>query len=137
MRVVLDTNVLISGVFFSGLPGRILAAWADGGFELVASVEVLAEYRRVAERLHNRFSTIDIDPILDLVTRETRIVEPAFVPVSACDDPDDLKFLACALAGGGPAPWRQLWSGHRARRPVRVLVPAGSSKRVTSLPPAT
>jgi hypothetical protein len=29
------------------------------------------------------------------------------------------------------------WSGHRARRPVRVVVPAGSSKRVTSLPPAT
>jgi predicted nucleic acid-binding protein len=27
-------------------------------------------------------------------------VEPASVPVSACDDPDDLKFLACALAGG-------------------------------------
>ena len=100
MKVVLDTNVLISGVFFSGLPARILAAWADGRFELVASVEVLAEYRRVAERLHKRFPSIDINPILDLVTRETRIVEPATVPLSVCDDPDDLKFLACALAGG-------------------------------------
>ncbi len=30
-----------------------------------------------------------------------------------------------------------LWSAHRARRPVSVVVPAGSSKRVTSLPPAT
>ncbi len=100
MKVVLDTNVLISGIFFSGPPARILAAWADGGFELVASVEVLAEYRRVAERLHKQFSSIDIHAILDLVTRETRIVEPAPVPVSACDDPDDLKFLACALAGG-------------------------------------
>ena len=100
MKVVLDTNVLISGVFFSGLPARILAAWADSRFELVASVEVLAEYRRVAERLHRRFSSIDINPILDLVTRETRIVKPATLPVSACDDPDDLKFLACALSGG-------------------------------------
>ena len=98
MKVVLDTNVLISGIFFSGPPARILAAWAGGGFELVASVEVLAEYRRVAERLHKKFSSIDINAILDLVTRETRIVEP--VPMSACDDPDDLKFLACALAGG-------------------------------------
>jgi len=34
------------------------------------------------------------------VTRESRIVEPVPVPVSASDDPDDLKFLACALAGG-------------------------------------
>lgn len=37
--------------------------------------------------------------MLDLVTREARIVEPMAVPMSACDDPDDLKFLACALAG--------------------------------------
>ncbi len=100
MKVVLDTNVIISGVFFSGLPAKILAAWADGRFELVASVEVLGEYRRVAERLHKKFSSIDIKPVLDLVTRETRIVVPASVPGSACDDPDDLKFLACALAGG-------------------------------------
>lgn len=100
MKVVLDTNVLISGIFFSGPPARILAAWADSGFEIVASVEVLAEYRRVAERLHKKYSSIDINNILDLVTRETRIVEPVPVPVSACDDPDDLKFLACALAGG-------------------------------------
>jgi len=99
MKVDLDTNVLISRVFFSGLPARILAAWADGKFELVASVDVLAEYRRVAERLHKRFPSIDINPILDLITRETRIVEPASVRASACDDPDDLKFLGCALAG--------------------------------------
>ena len=76
-----------------------MAAWADGKFELVASVEVLAEYRRVAERLHRKFSFVDIQAILDLVTRESRIVEPVPVPVSACDDPDDLKFLGCALAG--------------------------------------
>ena len=100
MKVVLDTNVLISGIFFSGLPARILAAWADVRFELVVTVEVLAEYRRVAERLHKRFPAIDIKPILDLVTRETRIVGPVSVPASACDDPDDLKFLGCALAGG-------------------------------------
>src|SRR5262245_13021097 len=98
MRVVLDTNVLMSGIFFSGLPARIVAAWSEGRFELVSSVEVLAEYRRVGERLSKKFTAIDINPILDLVTRETRIVEPLPVPASACDDPDDLKFLACALA---------------------------------------
>jgi putative PIN family toxin of toxin-antitoxin system len=110
MKVVLDTNVLISGIFFSGPPARILAAWADGRFELVASVEVLAEYRRVADRLQKKFSSIDINAILNLVTRETRIVEPVPVPVSACDDPDDLMFLACALAGGA----RLVVTGDRA-----------------------
>lgn len=100
MRVVLDTNVLISGIFFSGPPAGILAAWAEGSFELVSSVEILAEYRRVADRVSKEFTSIDINPILDLVTREARIVEPLAVPAAACDDPDDLKFLACALAGG-------------------------------------
>jgi putative PIN family toxin of toxin-antitoxin system len=99
MRIVLDTNVLMSGIFFSGLPARILAAWTEGRFELVSSLEILAEYRRVGERLNKKFTSIDINPVLDLVTRETRIVEPMPVPPSACDDPDDLKFLACALAG--------------------------------------
>lgn len=35
MRVVVDTNVLMSGIFFGGVPGRILGAWAGGELELV------------------------------------------------------------------------------------------------------
>ena len=131
MKVVFDTNVLISGIFFSGPPARILAAWADGRFDLVASVEVLAEYRRVAERLHKKFLSIDINAILDLVTRETRIVEPIPVPVSACDDPDDLKFLACALGGGASV----VVSGDRALlrasgfQGVEVVTPRDFARR--------
>jgi predicted nucleic acid-binding protein len=37
MKVVLDTNVLVSGLIFRGTPGRILAAWADGVVSLVVS----------------------------------------------------------------------------------------------------
>jgi putative PIN family toxin of toxin-antitoxin system len=99
MKVVLDTNVLISGIFFSGIPSRLLAAWADGSFELLATVEILTEYHRVADRLHAQFAAVDIKPVLDLITKEIRIVEPAPVPLTACDDQDDLKFLACALSG--------------------------------------
>jgi putative PIN family toxin of toxin-antitoxin system len=99
MRVVLDTNVLVSGIFFTGAPASILAAWAVGRFELIASVEILAEYRRVGARLGSRYPSVDAGPLLDLVTRESRIVDPVPVPTSACDDPDDLMFLACAIAG--------------------------------------
>ena len=99
MRVVLDTNVLVSGIFFAGPPAAILAAWAGRRFELVASIEVLAEYRRVGARLGSRYPLVDAEPLLDLVTRESRIVDPIPVPTSACDDPDDIMFLACAIAG--------------------------------------
>ena len=99
MRVVLDTNVLMSGIFFTGPPARIVGAWAEGELDLLASVDILAEYRRVGDRLGKRYPSVDLDPVLDLILRESRIVEPAPINTDACSDKDDLKFLACALAG--------------------------------------
>lgn len=52
MRVILDTNVFISGVFFGGPPSRILEGWHDGRVTLVLSPEILDEYQRVAAELH-------------------------------------------------------------------------------------
>lgn len=43
MRAVLDTNVLVSGVFFSGPPYEILGAWRHGRLGLVLSAEILDE----------------------------------------------------------------------------------------------
>ncbi|HLA87516.1 MAG TPA: PIN domain-containing protein [Anaerolineales bacterium] len=51
LNVVMDTNVFVSGVFFSGPPYQILNAWQSGEFELVVSQEILDEYRRVEEIL--------------------------------------------------------------------------------------
>lgn len=99
MRVVLDTNVLVSAIFFAGVPARILDAWSAGRFEILASVEILTEYRRVVERLSRRFPSAEARPVLDIVMRECHLVEPVSVPGNACTDPDDLKFLGCAAAG--------------------------------------
>ena len=59
MRVVLDTNVLISAIFFSGAPSRILSAWIADQFDLVVSTEILEEYREVAGRIGAGFHGID------------------------------------------------------------------------------
>lgn len=56
MKVVLDTNVFVSGLFFSGPPYEILSAWRDGRLQLVVSAEILDEYRRVGERLELGYS---------------------------------------------------------------------------------
>jgi putative PIN family toxin of toxin-antitoxin system len=45
MRLVLDTNVFLSGVFFSGPPFDILKAWRTDKVEIVISPEILDEYR--------------------------------------------------------------------------------------------
>lgn len=100
MRVILDTNVVISGVFFGGVPGRILSAWSAGKLVLVFSPAILEEYRRVGDelgRLHPELGAT-FEPVLTLIAMNAMIVDapPLAVPVS--DDRDDDMFLAAALA---------------------------------------
>ena len=98
MRVILDTNVFVSGVFFRGPPYQILTAWRDGKVQLVASPEILDEYQRVGEILGKQFPKVDLGPIIDLLAVEAKLVLPPPLPEPVCADPDDDKFLACALA---------------------------------------
>lgn len=98
MRIVVDTNVFVSGVFFSGPPYRILAAWRDGKMNLVVSPAILAEYERVGSRLATQFPGVTLEPFLTLLRRHGEIVQASPLPQAVCDDPDDDKFLACALA---------------------------------------
>jgi len=68
LRVVLDTNVLLSGLAYpSSVPGRILAAWRHGSVDVLLSVYILEELRRVLPRLANRhgLSAAEIDDLVD------------------------------------------------------------------------
>lgn len=58
MKVVLDTNVLVSGIFFSGPPAGILRAWSQGKLQLVLSPEILDEYMRVSAELAVKYPDI-------------------------------------------------------------------------------
>ena len=75
MRLVLDTNVMISGVYFSGPPYDILDAWRRGRIEFVVSVEILDEYRRVGEQLANQFPSVQLESFLELLTLRGGIVK--------------------------------------------------------------
>ena len=100
MKVILDTNVFISGVFFSGPPHLILNAWRDGVIRLVISQDILNGYRRVGEAFSEEFPSIDLRPILDLVTIEAELYVAEDLPEPLCSDPDDDKFVACAIVSG-------------------------------------
>lgn len=76
MKIILDTNVLISGIFFDGNPGKILEQWRDGKLELILSEEIFKEYKDVCNRLHYKFPGIDIDEILELVFLNARFYQP-------------------------------------------------------------
>ena len=98
MNVILDTNVFVSGVFFSGPPFRILQAWRDRRVHLVVSPGILDEYQRVADILKERFPNLDLDPIIDFLVVEATVVSAPDLSERISADPDDDKFLACAIA---------------------------------------
>ena len=99
MRIVLDTNVLISGIFFAGPPYQILEAWRDGTLQILVSPAILEEYRRVMNELVSQFEAINLDPFLDLLTLRSEIVLAPLMPRVIKEDPSDDKFLECAVAG--------------------------------------
>jgi putative PIN family toxin of toxin-antitoxin system len=103
MKAVLDTNVFISGVFFSGPPYQILKAWRDGKIQLILSEKILEEYLRVAEVLSEQFPQIQLGPILELLTIEAEFTSPFFLSEPVCADPDDDKFIECAISGRAEA----------------------------------
>jgi len=98
MRVVIDTNVLISGIFFGGPPAQILKAWHDGELQLVVSPEILEEYYEVCERISFRYPDIDIAQIFLLIAHNSQVVDAPPLAEQVSRDADDDKFMACAIA---------------------------------------
>jgi putative PIN family toxin of toxin-antitoxin system len=98
VRIVLDTNVLISAIFFSGPPSRILSAWIEDRFELAVSAEILSEYGETATRIGERFPGVGLAPLLDRIAVHACLVIPVQLTDDVCADREDVKFLECAVA---------------------------------------
>lgn len=99
MRVVLDTNVVISGIFFSGPPYTIINAWREGKIQIILTAEIFAEYQRVAGLFAVSYPGINVAKFMNLVLTHAEFVEKTDLPEQVCADPDDDKFIACALSG--------------------------------------
>ena len=99
MRIVLNTNVFISGIFFTGPPYQILKAWRDGKVQLLVSPSISDEYQRIGVELALQFRDGDLRPFWDLLTIQAEIVLAPTLPQVIHDDPSDDKFLDAAVAG--------------------------------------
>ena len=97
MRIVLDTNVFVSGIFFSGPPSRILEAWRDDNVQLAISPDIFHEYQRIGSELSKQFPIVDLNSILGLVIIHAVMFPSPKLPEPVCEDPDDDKFIACAI----------------------------------------
>jgi len=97
MRVVIDTNVIVSAVFFNGLPRKIFEKFAKGNFELFCSEEIFIEYIRVIEDLGKKYGEIAGQTAKKFILRNSTLINVANNDKFS-RDPDDDKFINCAIA---------------------------------------
>ncbi len=101
LRVVLDTNVLLSGIAYpASVPGKILAAWRHGSVDVLLSAYILEELRRVLPRLAHRHgpSRTEIDDLVDTLWILAEVIDPADSDETGLRDPKDLPVLGTLLA---------------------------------------
>lgn len=95
MRIVLDTNVLISGVFFGGFPRKILSSVVIGKITACATAEIINEYEEIVQEMIDRKQGHINKAILVPLIKAIEIIESSS-RIVICRDPDDDKFLECA-----------------------------------------
>lgn len=105
MRVVMDTNVVLSGLIKpDSVPGQVLRAWRDGSFRLVLSEFLIEEIALTLARPKIQalipWSATQIDRFVLELRAFCDVVEPAALNFKYPRDPDDIPVLATLIASG-------------------------------------
>lgn len=103
-RAVLDTNVIVSALISDkGAPRKIFTAWVQGRFTVVTSPSIIAEADRALHYHKIRqvygLSEEEIGTAIALLWSHGELTSDTYDIESPTGDPDDDKFLACALEG--------------------------------------
>jgi uncharacterized protein len=98
MKVVFDTNVVVSACFWRGSPFDCLTAWAQGRCEAFVSPALLAEYHETLEELRLEYPKRAPVAWVDALTESAELVFPTDRAKGATPDPNDEMILECALA---------------------------------------
>ena len=98
MKIVLDTNVLISAIL-GGVTARILDLWRAGIFDMVVTTDIMHEYLTVLRRPKFKLPSQVVDDISIYLYRHAIFVTPQESISAIPDDPKDNRFLEAAIAG--------------------------------------
>jgi len=128
IRVVIDTNIVVSAMLKSGsLPEAVLSLATGRIVLLCASEAILAEYQEVLNRPRLGISSKKIATALTRIREVSLVVRPS-QRVNACSDPDDNIFLECAqsaradyLVTGNTAHFPQVWARTKVATPREFL----------------
>lgn len=98
MRIVIDTNIIASAVFFGGNPRKIIEALFEKKLEAFITPEILEEYHETFEELQNKYPQKRIYVPVTQIAEACRMIIPDKT-FEVCRDADDNKFIDCAYAG--------------------------------------
>lgn len=96
MKIVIDTNVVASGVFFGGDPRKVIEAVSSGELDAYATVEITEEYQETVDKLLGKYEARFDKDGLSRFSMKLNVIEPE-THVEICRDPDDDKFISCAV----------------------------------------
>lgn len=100
MRVVLDTNALVSALLFTGITSELVPLWQKGAITVLLSREILDEYLRVLAYPKFQLSEAEIKALIEEeLLPFVRVIKPGIRVHVVKRDPADNKFLECAIAG--------------------------------------
>jgi uncharacterized protein len=125
-RVVIDTNVFVSGLNFAGKPGEILELFSKGDIEVFISPFILSEIERIF-RERFEWGEGNIHRVLNRIKRQTILVHPKNKVSVIKENDDDNRILECAIEGRV----QYLISGDR-----KHLLPLKEYQRIKILSPA-
>jgi len=116
MLIVLDTNVLVSGLLrpFSAA-GTILRLVVEGRIHVLYDARILAEYREVLRRPKFGFNSDSVEVLLAQIEADGILITAEPVDAKALPDPTDAPFLEIALAARVP-----LVTGNKRHFPASV-----------------
>lgn len=95
MLIVIDTNVLISGIIFGGKPSKIIELLFGKKISVFASPEMVDEYKRIYGELGERYAKRTHNELNEIINSMN--ILPSHSHIEACRDPDDNKFIECAI----------------------------------------
>ena len=99
VKVVLDTNVVLSAILFGGKPRQILEAALGGTIRICISGPTIGELEKVLQRPKFGFSSQMVQTIISEITAIAEWIEPQEHRGLVKDDPEDNMFLDCAIEG--------------------------------------
>ena len=100
MKVVLDTNVIVSAILFGGKPRQIMEAVLAGEIQLCVSESMMAELQGVLRRPKFEFDSQIVQSIISEITMLAEWVIPQKHFNLVKDDPADNEVIDCAIEGG-------------------------------------